>query len=610
LGPGLDLDFSRAVGDPNEKWAALLAFLIFCTAPAQTFSQANKSANLVLTHVTIIDVSGGPSLHDMTVLVTGDRISRIEPAAKFTAPANSQTIDAAGKFLIPGLWDMHVHPHSPQDASLFIANGITGIRIMWGDRDDFESRKARDAGKLLAPHMYIASPLIDGPKPYWPGSVSVSTEAEARAVVDKAKAMGADFIKVYSFLPREEFLAIADESKKQNISFAGHVPMSVSAQQASNAGMKSIEHLTGVTQACSTLSAELNKASEADLEEHNRTDQHLFEGPRIHAMHEQMFATCNPEKASDLYDDFKRNGTWQVPTLTLWRMFSSINDGAFVNNPQLRFVSIRERQRWDQATVAERSTDVNVAISKSDFQKYLQLVAAMQKASVGILAGTDTGNPYCIPGFALHDELQLLVQAGLTPLQALQAATTHPAQFVANENDFGAVKPGKLANLVLLDANPLDNIANTTKIHAVIIDGQFLDRAALDAMLANVAALANRKPIGDVLFAAIQKDGIRAAVDQYHQLVATQHDSYDFSENELVSLGYRLLHMQKISDAIEIFKLSVEAYPQSYNTYDSLAEAYMDHGDRDLAIQNYRKSLELNPANANGTKMLQKLSAQ
>jgi imidazolonepropionase-like amidohydrolase len=593
-----------------KKWGPLFFLAICCIEPAPTNSHANKSAILVLTHVTVIDVTGGPSQRDMAVLITGDRISEIKPANKIVVPTNSQTIDATGKFVIPGLWDMHVHPHSLQDLSLFIANGITGIRIMWGDRDSFAWRKERDAGELLSPHMQIASPIVDGPKPFWPGSISVSTEAEARAVVDKSKAAGADFIKVYAFLPREEFLAIADEAKKQNIPFAGHVPKSISAQEASNAGMKSIEHLTGVMQACSTLAAELNKASEADLEEHNRTGNHLFEGPRVHAMREQMFATCNPEKATALFDVFKRNGTWQVPTLTLWRMFSSINDASFVNNPALRFVAIRERQSWDQAKVSKNSAEVNAAISKSEFQKDQQLVSAMQKAGVGILAGTDTGNPYCIPGFALHDELQLLVQAGLTPLQALQAATTSPARFIGNETDFGAIKPARLANLVLLDANPLDNIANTTKIAAVVLDGQFLDRPALDAMLANVAALANRKPIGDVLFATIQKDGIHAAVDQYHQLAATQHDSYDFSENEFVSLGYRLLHMQKITDAIEIFKLSVEAYPQSYNTYDSLAEAYVDHGDRDLAIQNYRKSLELNPSNTNATKMLQKLSAQ
>ncbi len=593
-----------------KRCVFLLLLASVCISPAQTIHQPDKPPSLVLTHVTVIDVTGGPPQPDMTVLITGDRISKIEAVSIFTALANSRTIDATGKFLIPGLWDMHVHPHSQQDLSLFLANGITGIRIMWGDRDNFAWRKDRDAGKLLAPHMEIASPLIDGPKPFWPGSVSVSSEAEARAAVDKSKSAGADFVKVYSFLPREEFLAIADEAKKKNIPFAGHVPMSVSAIEASNAGMKSIEHLTGVMQACSTLTADLNKASEADLEEHLSTGAHFFEGPRVHARREQMFATCNPEKAGELFDVFKRNSTWQTPTLTLWRMFSSINDPAFTQNPALKYVPIRERQRWDPQSLSKQSLAENTALSDSEFQKDLQLVSAMQRADVGILAGTDTGNPYCIPGFALHDELRLLVQAGLTPLEALQAATTNPARFIGNENDFGAIKPGKLANLILLDANPLDNIANTTKIRAVILDGQFLDRAALDAMFAHVAALANRKPIGDVLFATIQSSNVHAAIDQFHQLAATQHDAYDFSENELVTLGYRLLHTQKITGAIEIFKLSVEAYPQSYNTYDSLAEAYMDHGDRDLAIQNYRKSLDLNPANTNATKMLQKLSTQ
>jgi hypothetical protein len=144
----------------------------------------------------------------------------------------------------------------------------------------------------------------------------------------------------------------------------------------------------------------------------------------------------------------------------------------------------------------------------------------------------------------------------------LQAATANPARFIGSENDFGAVKPGKLANLVLLDSNPLDNIANTTKIRAVFLDGQFFDCAALDAMLANIAALANRKPIGDVLFDTIQTDGIHAAVDQYHQLAATHHDSYDFSENELVGFGYRLLHMQKVTEAIEAFKSSGGNLPE------------------------------------------------
>jgi len=591
------------------KFLLLLLLSSPCVTLAQSTGQVNGSTKLVLTHVTVIDGGDAPPRRDMTVVIIGNRISEIDTTSQIVDPQNSQIIDATGKFLIPGLWDMHVHPDDEQDLGLFIANGVTGIRIMWGSAANFEWRKDREAGKLLAPYMEIASPLIDGPKPFWPGSVSVSSDHEARAAVDTAKVRGADFVKVYTFLPREEFFAIAAEAKKQGIPFAGHVPMSVSALEASNAGMKSIEHLTGVMQACSTRSEELNKAAERDLEEHLRTGDRLFEGAQVHALRSQMFETYSSEKASELFDVFKKNGTWQTPTLTLWRMFSSINDTEFANDPRLKFVAVRDRQSWNPATVSKESVAENTALSKDEFQQDLKLVGAMKKAGVGILAGTDTGNPYCIAGFTLHDELQLLVRAGLTPLQALQAATVNPARFLGKEDDFGVLKVGRIANLVLLEANPLDNIANTTKIAAVILDGQFLTRSALDGMLSNVEALANRKPIGDVLFDTIQQKGIQAAVEQYHQFAASQQNSYVFSENELVKLGYQLLRTKKVRDAIEIFKLSVEAYPQSYNTYDSLAEAYMDQGDRDLAIQNYRKSLDLNPANTNAVRMLEKLKA-
>jgi tetratricopeptide (TPR) repeat protein len=162
----------------------------------------------------------------------------------------------------------------------------------------------------------------------------------------------------------------------------------------------------------------------------------------------------------------------------------------------------------------------------------------------------------------------------------------------------------------VLDANPLDEIGNTKRIAAVVSDGKLISRAALDEMLAQVQAFAGRKPIGDVLFQTIQEKDIDAAVRQYRELKSSDPAAYDFAENEFIGLGYRLLHTKKFKEAIEIFKLSVEAYPQSYNTYDSLAEAYMDNGDKDLAIKNYRKSLELNPANANGLKRLKELGAQ
>jgi tetratricopeptide (TPR) repeat protein len=202
------------------------------------------------------------------------------------------------------------------------------------------------------------------------------------------------------------------------------------------------------------------------------------------------------------------------------------------------------------------------------------------------------------------------VDAGLSPMQALQAATINPARFFGKEKDLGSIEKGKLADLVLLDGNPLVAIANTKKIDAVVYRGEWFPKASLDAMLAKAEALASRKLIGPVLLQTLQEKGVQAAIEQYRDLKATQPDGYDFSEEELIRPGYQLIKAKKYSDAIEIFKLAVETYPESYNTYDSLGEAYMDNGDKELAIKNYEKSIEINPKNANGIKMLTKLKAE
>lgn len=194
-----------------------LCFLSFF-AIAQTQSFGPKIA---FTHVTIIDATGAPAKPDMTVILSAGRIAEIGSSTQLRAPTDSQVIDATGKFLIPGLWDMHVHWGNTAYLPLFIANGVTGMRIMWGDSVQHEWRRQSETGQLLAPHLVIASALVDGPKPFWPGSVSVSTESQARQAVAQAKQAGADFVKVYTFLPREEYFAMVDEAKKQDIPFAG-----------------------------------------------------------------------------------------------------------------------------------------------------------------------------------------------------------------------------------------------------------------------------------------------------------------------------------------------------------------------------------------------------
>ena len=250
---------AREVGMTRFRLLPLLLLTLLPIAVAAT------PPSLVLTHVTVIDATGAAARPGQTVVITGNRIAEIGAAAAIHTPKGAQVVDATGKFLIPGLWDMHVHWGQKDYLPLFLANGVTGIRIMWGDPEHHEWRRQVEAGELLAPHMFVASTLIDGPKPFWPGSISVSNEAEARQAVVQAKQSGADFVKVYSFLPREEYFAIADESRRQEIPFEGHVPIGVSAEEASRAGQKSIEHLFGILPACSTRSADLLEAAQADL---------------------------------------------------------------------------------------------------------------------------------------------------------------------------------------------------------------------------------------------------------------------------------------------------------------------------------------------------------
>ncbi len=380
-----------------------------------------------------------------------------------------------------------------------------------------------------------------------------------------------------------------------------------SAEEASNAGQKSFEHLIGVLPACSTRSDELLKMQQEDIAEEIALGKQKFWGTHVKQSRQMMLDTYSPEKAAALSVLLRRNGTWQCPTLTLLHMFAYGDDAAFRNDPRLKYVPVRQRADWDPAKIDGEHTPEDFAYSRREFVKDLEVVGAMQRAGVGILAGTDSGNPFCFRGFSLHDELGFLVQAGLTPMEALQAATLNPARFLGRESELGTVQVGKAADLVVLDANPLVDIANTRRIASVVYRGKLLPRSSLDEMLAQAEAFAGRKPIGSVLFATIQAKGADAAVKQYRELQATQPTAYDFGENELIGLGYGLIHMKKYADAIVIFKLSVEAFPHSYNTYDSLAEAYMDNGEKELAISNYQKSVQVNPNNRNGVEKLKLL---
>jgi len=430
----------------------------------------------------------------MTVIVTGDQIAEIGKTGRVKIPDGAQVIEAKGKFLIPGLWDMHVHAFN-RDLffPLFIANGVTGIRDMFGPMPELAKqwRKDMDEGRLIGPRIFAAGPIVDGPKPIWPGSLAVSNAEEGRKAVDSLKKHGADFVKVYSLLGRDAYFAIADEARRQGIPFAGHVPLVVKAGEASDAGQKSIEHLTGVLTACSTDEDEMMKDM---IEVMSGNDQR---GGPFRVMSQQtrrMLETYSDKRAKELFNRFKRNGTWQVPTLIILRNVTYIDDPELAQDARLKYVPSYFKQSWDPKKDFRfrNRTPESITNQKLTYQKNFELVGAISRAGVGILAGTDLGNPYIYAGFSLHDELALLVKAGLTPAQALQAATINPAKYLGVLDRFGTVERGKLADLVLLDADPTKDIANTQKIDSVVLRGRLFTKSDLQEMLSRAEAMANR----------------------------------------------------------------------------------------------------------------------
>ena len=457
----------------------LIAILItaqICSSSSRDRSGSPNSLTYI-THVTVIDTETGAENTDQTVTVAGDRITAVQASSSEQPAAGAQVIDGSGKFLIPGLWDMHVHGASDERAGwsypLYIANGVTGVRDMWGPSNAHKFRAHLERHETIAPHLYLASPIVDGSPPVWRGSVVVTNASQARKFVDEQKRNGADFIKVYNNLNRDSYFAIADESKRQEIPFAGHVPLAVSAWEASASGQRTIEHLRALPLAVSTREDELRRAA-ASGSYRERNAGALW-----------ALQSYSQSKADRLFQEFKKNQTWQVPTLTVLRATGMLTDPQFTRDARLHYVPYQDRQQWN-ASADFRFRDWTAADflqARQLFQEEQKLVGAMFRAGVPMLAGTDTMNPYCFPGFSLHDELALLVESGVTPLGALQMATRNPAIFMNATDRYGSIASGKIADLVLLDADPLQDIRNTTKIRAVFLAGRLFDRAGLDHLL-------------------------------------------------------------------------------------------------------------------------------
>jgi len=550
--------------------------LSITAGPGHQSADSSKQDTLVFRHVHVVNVGDGAIARDHRLTIAGDRIVSIMPESA-VAPIAGRVIDAAGAFVIPGLWDMHQHlleypgvaPAAVPDAvlPLYIANGVLGVRDMGthGFEDLARLRTDVETGKVLGPRLVITDRALDGIPPTDEIKRPIATESDARAAVRNMKAAGADFVKVYDRLTRPVYLAVADECRRQALPFVGHVPIAVGVRDAIAAGQRSIEHMGSgaIRRACyayvpegappaadtdpaqtAAIIAAMNAAFDGQVDAVWRPETaQWIQSPAgsgalsvigrdlgrirslrvlrratarngveiaVHATHERGERTYllqadakgtldllpdepDVELASqvrELAAELRPRDVWIVPTLTPLSAIVRRQELLAHPDAHLEFVPEDVRRALDPKNDPRYQawTDLEWGYMRRTYDRDAHLAAALRRLGVKMMTGTDAVTDYCLPGFGLHEELRLLVQAGFSPLQALQASTLEPAAFLNRTKDMGTVEVGKLADLVLLGADPVADIANAGAIRGVVRSGRYLDRAELDRLLARVKA--------------------------------------------------------------------------------------------------------------------------
>ena len=475
--------------------AAVARSATSATVPTSTASRTVGRGSFALVNVTVIDGSGAGPSHDMTVVVVDGRIDSVEKTAAARPRPGLQTIDLTGKFVIPGLIESHVHTGGPEQvlAPLYALTGITTVREMRGEAFHHAWRDKIQQGRLLGPRWVIGSPIVDGVPSlhtHDTGSLDeVSTPQQAREAVRAAKRAGADFIKVYSRLTPEAYLAIADESRRQGIPYAGHCPDLMTIARASHLGQVSIEHLHALLLSTSHRESEIRRGLAGITIDGSQDSFHRYASwfRQVHPLEYKAVRSYQPARATTLFRLLAARSTAVVPTLAVHRTLE-LPDQVQSRPDETKYLPAWMTEWWADVTevVVGGRTPEQARQIREIYAHRQRLVHLMVELGVPVLAGTDTGNPYLVPGYALHQELELLVEAGLTPLQALRSATYEPAKLLRREDSLGTVTPGKAADLVVLDNDPLRDIRNTRQIHALVIDGRLIDHEERIRLLAAV----------------------------------------------------------------------------------------------------------------------------
>jgi len=450
-----------------------------------------------LTHLKVVDVREGTIASDQTVLLRDGKIAAISRGA--APPKGAIVVDGAGRYAIPGLWDMHYHfadsEVSDREVAMLLANGVLGIRDV-GDKPEaiFAARADFASGKRLGPRVVACGPIVDGPQPTNPPlSVSVSGAEDGRRTVRELSAMGADCIKVHDGVPREAYFAIAAEARQVHLPLVGHIPVRVRVMEAIAAGQKTIEHQIGLRGASSAEAEVIEAETTGDVfGQAMRTKNYGLIPESIAANGNRILDHVTTELATRLYGAMARSGTCLDPTLVTDRALTYVDDLVKEADPRSKYIPSAQREWWnpERGMLTRYRTPAYIAFRKRQFEVTLQQIRLAHGQGVRFLAGTDTTLPFVYPGFSVHDEMALFVRAGLSPLEALQTATLNAAVCLGIEPTTGTLEVGKDACFVLLDADPLKDIASTKVIDAVVLRGRILRRTELAEMLRAAEAAA------------------------------------------------------------------------------------------------------------------------
>jgi imidazolonepropionase-like amidohydrolase len=442
---------------------------------ADPLGQKPNSEALFIENATIVDVAENRLIHNQSLLVKDGLIARVAPSSQFPQPENTQKIDAHGKFLTPGLWDMHSHlafQTAPQmNMPLYIAAGVTNIRDMQGVVNINAERKIwREQIKtrqLLGPRLISYADEIVG---------NNYDEKDVVEVVERSAADPGTFIKIYSGILSERYFALAAEANKKGVVFAGHYPNAIDAVEAANAGQRSFEHGW-------LFIAQASEHAEAQRERYRNIYSGIDVTPPTIATRREWLEDFDEARFDALTAAMVANGTFFTPTHITRRFEAMAGDPAFRADPRLRFIPPMMNIVWQDDADSEAAWhgEAGHKYTVDVYLRGLELTGRAHEKGVQILAGSDTGDPYSFAGFSIYDELAELVKAGLTPAEALAAATINPARYFNLEGRFGTLDVGKAADIVLLSQNPLEDIENIRTVEAVVYDGSYYGQEDLNS---------------------------------------------------------------------------------------------------------------------------------